>query len=389
MKQVLRERVDEVRVGGRLRQSAACLGAERARSRLPDAGAAGRRGTRSAVGGAEPRAESGASARAAARSRERRSALRALGACCCSSRPCSPKDGSSMIPPRSSRGSTSCSPTSARRAPERREHRQPAATARSADVAAQISWSQRRARGGDRRARRAPTAIAVVCHPHPLQQGTMHNKVVTTLARAFARSAPTPCGSTFAASAPPPAATRTESVSATMRSPSSRGAASAGRVCRSISAASRSVRAVALSRRRAAAAARARDGRAASRSLATPISAADVSVAARARLGRRRGAAGARARMGRDARAPAASCSCSMASVTSSMGNCTRWTDAVNDAFAADFAAATRRADDARKHSTTCSTARSRAKRATPEASRARAAGRDGVAADRGRARRL
>lgn len=30
-------------------------------------------------------------------------------------------------------------------------------------------------------------ATAVVCHPHPQQQGTMTNKVVTTLARAFAR----------------------------------------------------------------------------------------------------------------------------------------------------------------------------------------------------------
>jgi uncharacterized protein len=29
-------------------------------------------------------------------------------------------------------------------------------------------------------------AIAVVCHPHPLQHGTMQNKVVTTLVRAFA-----------------------------------------------------------------------------------------------------------------------------------------------------------------------------------------------------------
>jgi alpha/beta superfamily hydrolase len=27
----------------------------------------------------------------------------------------------------------------------------------------------------------------LICHPHPLQQGTMSNKVVTTLARAFAR----------------------------------------------------------------------------------------------------------------------------------------------------------------------------------------------------------
>jgi alpha/beta superfamily hydrolase len=33
----------------------------------------------------------------------------------------------------------------------------------------------------------APAAVAVICHPHPLEQGTMHNKVVTTLARAFVR----------------------------------------------------------------------------------------------------------------------------------------------------------------------------------------------------------
>ncbi len=32
----------------------------------------------------------------------------------------------------------------------------------------------------------APSAIAVLCHPHPLERGTMQNKVVTTLARAFA-----------------------------------------------------------------------------------------------------------------------------------------------------------------------------------------------------------
>jgi alpha/beta superfamily hydrolase len=30
-------------------------------------------------------------------------------------------------------------------------------------------------------------SFAVVCHPHPLQQGTMQNKVVTTVARAFAQ----------------------------------------------------------------------------------------------------------------------------------------------------------------------------------------------------------
>ena len=32
-----------------------------------------------------------------------------------------------------------------------------------------------------------PAAVAVICHPHPQQQGTMHNKVVTTLARAFTK----------------------------------------------------------------------------------------------------------------------------------------------------------------------------------------------------------
>jgi alpha/beta superfamily hydrolase len=30
-------------------------------------------------------------------------------------------------------------------------------------------------------------ATAVICHPHPLQDGTMRNKVVTTLSRAFTR----------------------------------------------------------------------------------------------------------------------------------------------------------------------------------------------------------
>jgi alpha/beta superfamily hydrolase len=32
-----------------------------------------------------------------------------------------------------------------------------------------------------------PLAVALVCHPHPLQQGTMNNKVVFTLARSFVR----------------------------------------------------------------------------------------------------------------------------------------------------------------------------------------------------------
>ena len=32
---------------------------------------------------------------------------------------------------------------------------------------------------------RAPRGIALVCHPHPLQGGTLDNKVVQTLAKAF------------------------------------------------------------------------------------------------------------------------------------------------------------------------------------------------------------
>jgi uncharacterized protein len=39
----------------------------------------------------------------------------------------------------------------------------------------------------DASARGAAVATAVICHPHPLQQGTMGNKVVTTVARAFTR----------------------------------------------------------------------------------------------------------------------------------------------------------------------------------------------------------
>lgn len=34
----------------------------------------------------------------------------------------------------------------------------------------------------------APHGVAVICHPHPLHDGTMHNKVVHTLARAFVSS---------------------------------------------------------------------------------------------------------------------------------------------------------------------------------------------------------
>lgn len=30
-----------------------------------------------------------------------------------------------------------------------------------------------------------PKAVGIICHPNPLQEGTMHNKVVTTIAKAF------------------------------------------------------------------------------------------------------------------------------------------------------------------------------------------------------------
>lgn len=33
----------------------------------------------------------------------------------------------------------------------------------------------------------APSKAAIICHPHPLYEGSMHNKVVTTCARAYQR----------------------------------------------------------------------------------------------------------------------------------------------------------------------------------------------------------
>lgn len=39
----------------------------------------------------------------------------------------------------------------------------------------------------DSPAETAPTAVVVVCHPHPQHGGTMHNKVAHTLARSFVR----------------------------------------------------------------------------------------------------------------------------------------------------------------------------------------------------------
>jgi hypothetical protein len=89
----------------------------------------------------------------------------------------------------------------------------------------------------------APPAVAtaVICHPHPLQQGAMTNKVVTTVARAFTRlGADGVSASIFAASVDRPAFTPAASANATTRSPSWLGCASVGPIGRSTSAASRS-----------------------------------------------------------------------------------------------------------------------------------------------------
>ena len=51
----------------------------------------------------------------------------------------------------------------------------------------------------------APRGIALVAHPHPLQGGTMDNKVVQTLAKTFFAWATSASDSIFAASAAAPA----------------------------------------------------------------------------------------------------------------------------------------------------------------------------------------
>ena len=45
-----------------------------------------------------------------------------------------------------------------------------------------------------------PREAALVCHPHPLHGGTMHNKVVYRIARGLRGPAPSCCASTIAAS---------------------------------------------------------------------------------------------------------------------------------------------------------------------------------------------
>ena len=75
----------------------------------------------------------------------------------------------------------------------------PAAAARSA--ARRARW-RRCWRIRSRCGRTLASGFAVVCHPHPLHGGTMHNKVVHTVARSAAGAGPARrCVSTIAASA--------------------------------------------------------------------------------------------------------------------------------------------------------------------------------------------
>jgi alpha/beta superfamily hydrolase len=88
----------------------------------------------------------------------------------------------------------------------------------------------------------APVAIAVLCHPHPLQQGTMQNKVVTTLARAFVRLGATAVRFNFRGVGGSAGVHAKASASATTRSPRCAGRENAGPGCRCISADFRSAR---------------------------------------------------------------------------------------------------------------------------------------------------
>jgi alpha/beta superfamily hydrolase len=99
----------------------------------------------------------------------------------------------------------------------------------------------RRDRVRHRRAgrRAAARGVAVLCHPHPQHGGTMDNKVVQTLARAFVQLGYTQrCASTSAASAARPAAGTQAAARSTTRWPSS--PPSARPACRWCWAASRS-----------------------------------------------------------------------------------------------------------------------------------------------------
>lgn len=62
--------------------------------------------------------------------------------------------------------------------------RRPSSAAESASIAGP---SGRLEALVDRPIEAPPRGVAVICHPHPLHQGTMHNKVVATLARSFSR----------------------------------------------------------------------------------------------------------------------------------------------------------------------------------------------------------
>ncbi|MGH8199781.1 MAG: alpha/beta hydrolase [Steroidobacteraceae bacterium] len=63
--------------------------------------------------------------------------------------------------------------------PPRAEHLRLRGPAGEIEALAELPAEERAAGGG------APAAFGVVCHPHPLYGGTLDNKVVYTLARAF------------------------------------------------------------------------------------------------------------------------------------------------------------------------------------------------------------
>ena len=92
-----------------------------------------------------------------------------------------------------------------RRAPAAGARRRPLSARRmnSRRRSARLSPARRRARmRASTRRPAAPRGVAVVCHPHPQHGGTMDNKVVQTLARAFVQlRLPRACASTSAASA--------------------------------------------------------------------------------------------------------------------------------------------------------------------------------------------
>ena len=239
VKQVLRERVDEVRVGGRLRQSAACLvlSEHDLGYQMRELLAAAGHQAPAAVPSLELNPEHALVRRLDRETdpaRFERLAAAAVRAGRARRGPAARRSGGVR--------------RAAQRAPRRSRRRRAARDASAAD-------DERQATTGveipgpagvleaaiDASARARALRRPSICHPHPLQQGTMSNKVVTTLARAFTRLGADAVRFNFrGVGGLGRHAMRTASASATTRSPSSRGAARAGLLGASISAASRS-----------------------------------------------------------------------------------------------------------------------------------------------------